>query len=104
MNVTSSPAITVIRSVLASEMEERTETGHRGGFLGERRNSGVAHLCVPEPMVSSACVLSGDSVRAAALVGALQEAVGALSLVRGSRRGPTGVGRPGNLTSKSWSP
>lgn len=85
---------------MASEMEERTETGPRGG----RRNSGVAPLCVPEPMVSSACVLSGDSVHAAALVGALQEAVGALGLVRGSQRGPAGVGTTGSLTSKSWSP
>ncbi|CAG02740.1 unnamed protein product [Tetraodon nigroviridis] len=51
----------------------------------ERRNSTAAHLCVPEPMLRSACVLSGDSVHAATLVSSLQKAVGALSMVRGGR-------------------
>lgn len=49
--------------------------------LRECRSLAVAPLCVPEPMLRSACVVSGDSVHAVTLISALQNAVGALGMV-----------------------
>lgn len=47
--------------------------GSNPGYPG--RNQTVALLCFSEPMLQSACVVSGDSVHAVTLITALQKAL-----------------------------